>query len=116
VTLVAGFIVLLGFAVREQEDWIALTLGTALIVVAGDVACYYYGVLLVFAFLWDRWPWTSVGLCVLAAVSIAAPVLLKDDDLYVALSVAVVLYVTAVVAQAARSRGLIRSGRPAGPG
>ena len=49
--LVAAFVVLLAFVVHREDDWIALTLGTSLIVIAADPSCYYLSVLLVFGFL-----------------------------------------------------------------
>lgn len=52
--LVGGFLFLLFRAVRDQEDWVAATLGITLIPVATELTCYYYSILLGLAFLWPH--------------------------------------------------------------
>ena len=96
--LVAVFLVLLAFAVQEQDDWVTLVLGTALIPVATELTCYYYAILAVFGLLWRRYPTSGALLTGLAAVSSIVPAFLSfDDDVYVMLSVLTLIYVMVIV-------------------
>jgi hypothetical protein len=95
--LLIAFIALLARVVAEQEDWVALVLGTALVPVATELTCYYYSVFLLFAFLWRKWEWSGAALCALSALLLLIPVIVRGaDDAYTALSVATLLYVATV--------------------
>ena len=101
--LVALFAGLLALAVRGQPDWIALVLGIGLIPIAADITCYYYGILLAYAFLSDRRPWIGVALCSLsAATCLAAALLDADEETYFVCSLLVVAFVFGVTAWLAR--------------
>ena len=103
-----AFVCLLVFAVRAQEDWAALVMGVGLIPVATEISCYYYGILLVFAFLQTSRPWIAPALCVLSALTwLLAGIGIMEDDVYVATSVAVLMFVVALTTQMAftSSRG-----------
>ncbi len=65
--LVAGYLVLLGLAVRGQPDWVAVILGAGLVPIATELTCYYSALLVVFALLWERHPSVGVALCALSA-------------------------------------------------
>jgi len=95
---VAAFLVLLAFAVQNQDDWVTLVLGTALIPVATELTCYYYSILAVFGLLWRKYPTSGALLTGLAAVSSIVPAFLAyDDDVYVMLSVLTLIYVMVIV-------------------
>jgi hypothetical protein len=68
VALVAGYLALLAWAVREREDWEAAVLGIGMIPIAVELTGYYYAVLLGFAFLGTRTPIIGAALCGLAAL------------------------------------------------
>ena len=93
------------FAVRRQPDWIALVLGAALIPILLDVANYYYGFLLVFAFLWPDVPLAGFGLCLVSVLSsVVAAVLPMEDDRSVATSLLLILFVCLMLVSARRTR------------
>jgi hypothetical protein len=95
--LLIAFIALLARVVAEQEDWVALVLGTALVPVATELTCYYYSVFVLFALLWRKWDWSGAALCALSALSLLIPVIVRSsDDAYTALSVATLFYVATV--------------------
>ena len=107
--LLLGFLVLLARAVRDEEDWAALTLGIGLIPFASFVACYYFSFLLGYGLLWKRQQET-VGL-LLCALSVAShsSFLIWDsgpelDQRYAAASLAALLAVTGVTLAAWRRR------------
>ncbi len=60
--LLAAYLMLLARALRQAEDWQAAVLGIGLIPVVGEVTCYYYSILLGFAFLRERVPWSGPAL------------------------------------------------------
>jgi hypothetical protein len=100
--LVIAYVCLLGFAVRAEEDWAALVLGAGLIPVAAEIGCYYYGILLVYPFLRTLRVWIAPALCVLSALTwLFAGIGKMEDDVYVAASVAVLVFVVAVTAHVA---------------
>jgi hypothetical protein len=70
--LLAAYLLLLGRAVCNHEDWAALALGIGLIPVGVFVAGYYHAVLLGYGLLWKRLG-DVVGLC-LCALSVATHV------------------------------------------
>jgi hypothetical protein len=95
--VVLAFMALLVIAVRRQPYWVALVLGAGLIPIAADITCYYYGILLVYAFLVDRYPWTGVALVGLSAFTLLTTALSSSDEVrYAAISLAVVLFVFVV--------------------
>jgi hypothetical protein len=68
VALVAGFVVLLGVAVRGQPLWVATVLGAGLVPIAAELTCYYSAILVVFALLWERHPAVGAALVGLSAL------------------------------------------------
>ena len=66
--LLTGFVILLMFAVRDQPDWVAATLGIGLIPVAFELTNYYYAILLGYGLLVLRWPGTGPALLGLSAL------------------------------------------------
>ncbi len=52
VALVAAFLVLLGFAVRDKPPWMQAALGATFIAVGVELTCYYYAFLLAVAVLY----------------------------------------------------------------
>jgi hypothetical protein len=51
VLLVAGFLVLLGFAVRDRAPWMAVALSTSFIAFGVELTCYYYAFIIAVALL-----------------------------------------------------------------
>jgi hypothetical protein len=66
--LVCAFGLLLVFAVRDQPDWVAATLGIGLIPVAFELTNYYYAILLGYGLLASRWPGVGPALLALSAL------------------------------------------------
>ncbi len=86
--LVAGFMLLVARAGAGQPLWLGAVLGVTLIPVAGELAGYYWSVLLALAFAADRKPLMGVALCALAAFGHAvADVWHWADQIHVWLSV-----------------------------
>ena len=112
--LLAAFIAVLALLVADQEDWVALVLGTALVPVATELTCYYYAVFVLFALLWRKWEWSGAALCALSALTLSIPVIIRgSDDAYTALSVATLLYiamVTGAILLASGTTGMFLSG------
>jgi len=54
VVLVAAYLVLLGFAVRGRDPWIASALGSTFIAVGVELTCYYYAFIIVVALLYEH--------------------------------------------------------------
>jgi hypothetical protein len=105
VAIVCGFLALLARAVRDGESWIALSLGIGTIPFLTELTCYYYGILLGFAFLWPRSHWAGIGLLVLSLMSnLVLTVLPADDDRFTAISLFVLVYVTCITVTFALSR------------
>ena len=102
-----GFLVLLGMAVEKHPDWVALTLGTGLIIFAAQLTCYYFIAFLAFALLWPYLPWSGWALALLSFASCQIPlgILSWDDERYVAISIAYIIFVLAVTAALARFSG-----------
>lgn len=97
--LVLIFVGLLAFAVRGQPLWAAMVLGIGLIPVAADITCYYYGILLAYAFLTPERPWIGVALLTLSALTCLAPAIWPAEEVhYAAMSVMVVVFVVMVTA------------------
>jgi hypothetical protein len=76
-TLLAAFVALLAFVVRDQPDWMAAVLGIGLIPVAFELTNYYYAILLGYGLLTvreetrfeTRGEMVGAGLCGVAALS-----------------------------------------------
>jgi hypothetical protein len=108
---VAGFGLLLAWAVRRRPDWMAAGLAVGLIAVAAELTCYYYSVFLLFGLLWPRYPAIGVALCGLStATSIIAALSSWSDERYTAMSLATI----AVVVLATVTVGRRRPRSPAG--
>ena len=52
--LVLLFLVFLARAAIRHEDWVAAAMGAALVPIATELTCYYYGILLLLACLWIK--------------------------------------------------------------
>jgi hypothetical protein len=90
----AGFAVLLAFAVRGQPDWVAATLGIGLIPVAFELTNYYYAILLGYACLSARWPGVGPALLGLSAIGWAIAGRMQwQDEILVWASVSVLVFV-----------------------
>ena len=116
--LVAGFSVLLALAVRQQEDWAALSLGVGAIPIFTELTCYYYCILLGLGFLWPRYPIAGVGLAATSMMSfLITAVLPADDDRFAFISLTIVLLVGIVTAAVARRhrRASVRAEAPTSP-
>lgn len=87
--LVAAFLVLTGMAVSRHDDWVALVVGVALILVCAQLTCYYFICLLALGLLWPYIPWSGVVLMLASALSLWIPNYLIgwDDVRYVVISV-----------------------------
>jgi hypothetical protein len=93
----AAYLTLLLFAVRRLLTWESAVVAAGLPVIAFELACYYYGFLLVFAFLWPRRRWIGLALAILGMFSSIPPLLWTNtDDIYVAESVLSVVFVAGV--------------------
>ena len=107
---VLAFAALLALAVEREEEWAAPILGAGLVVVAGQIGCYYYALLSVYALLGPRREPASIGLLLLSAATLAiASSTRAQDETSVWQSLACAVYVTGVTALAARR------GAPAAP-
>jgi hypothetical protein len=96
--VVGAVILLLARAVRNQPDWIALTLGVAFMPIAFELTCYYYAVLLALGFLWLHCRWIGIGLCVLSALTNVVPAVFgMSDDIHATISALIVVFVLAVM-------------------
>ena len=83
----------------------SLFVAAVLPVIAFELAGYYYGFLLVFAFLWPRRRWIGLALASLAMLSSIPPLLCTNtDDIYVAESVLAVVFVVGVTLALAAER------------
>jgi hypothetical protein len=102
-----GFLVLLGMAVERHPDWVALTLGTGLIIFAAQLTCYYFIAFLAFALLWPYLKWSGWALALLSAVSCFIPLnfLGWDDERYVVISMFYIAFACVVTTALARVSG-----------
>ena len=90
---------------REEDDWVAASLGTGLIVMAAELTCYYYGFLMTYGFLWERRKIPGILAAVLAGFTCFIYDLLSwNDDHFAAMSLASVVVVVAVTAHSAFSK------------
>ena len=84
---------LFAWAAWRSPPWEAAVLGAGLMVVAAQIPCYYYALLLVYAFLWPQRPSIGVALVALAALSWALAIPLRGrDEIFAAVSLASVLF------------------------
>jgi hypothetical protein len=96
IAIVVLFLVLLAMAAKGRDDWTALVLGIGTIPILTAVTCYYYGIMLGFAFLALRDKLSGAALAGLAAVTMITPAILPvDDDRYMAVSAELVIFVFA---------------------
>ncbi len=102
-----GFLVLLGMAVERHDDWVALTLGTGLIIFAAQLTCYYFIAFVAFGLLWPYLPWSGWALALVSYLSGQIPLALLawDDERYVAVSAVYIVFVLAVTTALARVSG-----------
>ncbi|HEX9104156.1 MAG TPA: hypothetical protein VF997_18215, partial [Polyangia bacterium] len=102
-----GFLALLGLAVERHPDWVALTLGTGLIIFAAQLTCYYFIAFVAFALLWPYLKWSGWALALLSFTSSQIPLafISWDDVRYVAISIAYIVFVLAVTTALARFSG-----------
>jgi hypothetical protein len=93
--VVSAFILLLAWRVRDEEDWIALTLGIGMIPIATELSCYYYSIMLGFGFLWLQGRYAiGAALSALALFTQIATIATGyNDELYSAASFAIVVFV-----------------------
>lgn len=104
---ILGFLGLLLPAWLRADDWEAAVLGAGLMVVWTQVPSYYYALLLVYAFLWQRRESIGVGLCGLAAASWAiAGGFASRDETFTWVSLASVGFVVFATFLAARRPGV----------
>jgi hypothetical protein len=115
--LVAAFVVLLGAAVKREEDWVALVLGVGAIPILSDLASYYLCVMLAFALLWRRLPSAGIWLTVTLFLTAIIPALFDlDDERYTAISVVYVVFIVTVTGMLAlrQRQAVAASRRPTG--
>lgn len=94
VAAVCAFTVLLGWSVRDQQDWVAAILGVGLIAVAGEATCYYYSIMLAYGLVGDRREGIGAALCALSAVGgVMGMLVTQDDELYSLLSVITLAFI-----------------------
>lgn len=89
--LLVLFCFMLGRAGDREPDWVAASLGTGLIVISSELTCYYYGFLLTYGFLWDRYKWPGIISAALAGITCALSEIPWNDDHFTAMSLATVL-------------------------
>jgi hypothetical protein len=95
--LVFAFILLLARAVRGQEDWTAAVLSIGMIPVATELTCYYYSILLGYAFLLRRSPWSVAMLCAYSVLSwICASMWVWNDEQFTWLSLITIVFIGVV--------------------
>lgn len=109
VAALAAFVVLLVWAVRRPPPWVVLVLGIGLIPFTTAQSCYYYSILLGYGLLVDsRRDVIGALLCALAAISLLCAVIFPDpavmDQRFVALSVALLVFVPCATWFVARDR------------
>jgi len=100
--LAAIYAALLLRAIRGEDAWVVLALGTGAIPIATQLTCYYHAALIGLALLWVRREAAGVALCLLAAASQAIlRTFSVSDEAFVWMSLAevlAILFVTALFA------------------
>jgi hypothetical protein len=111
--VVSAFIVLLARRVRDEEDWIVLTLGIGMIPVAIELSCYYYSIMLGFGFLWLQSRYAvGASLSALALFTQIVPITTGyNDEIYSAASLAIVVFVFAITVMRPRASASIANQR-----
>jgi len=105
-----AFVVMLGWGVREQQDWVAAILGIGLIAGVGEATCYYYAILSAYGLIGDRRNGIGAALCALSAAGGGLALLaLYADELYALLSAITLLFIVGATIALGR-----RPLRPAG--
>jgi hypothetical protein len=95
--LLAGFILLLSRAVRNEEYWVAAVLGVGFVPFVNDLGGYYYSMLLAFGLLWERKGKTGLLLLLLSLLTLVITIFTDQyDEQYILMSIAVVLFVIIV--------------------
>jgi hypothetical protein len=88
-----AFVIMLGWAVREQQDWVAAILGIGLVGV-GEATCYYYAILAGYGLVGDRREGVGAALCCLSAAgAVMAMFSFYPDELYALLSAVTLLFI-----------------------
>lgn len=103
--LVAAYLVLLAFACRGQDPWIALVLASGLLVMAFELSSYYYAFFLIVGLLWSRHAWAGPLLVGASALGWGGAAALDTTDevfLVHSVLVAVVAFVLPVALLARR--------------
>jgi hypothetical protein len=96
VGILVGYLALLARASSREEDWVAAVLGAGAIIMLSTMSNYYYGVLLGFAFLWDRRESIGAALCGLSALTQWMDwTWHRTDEIYAWVSLATVIFVVA---------------------
>ena len=119
--VVAAFLVLLGFAVRQTEPWVAVALSATFIPFGAELTCYYYSFLIVVALLCVKSERLAQWLLLLTAFTqfVAwAPVKGMAtwlDEQYTLMSVATIIAFIAIVWEFVGHRRLSLAGA-GGPG
>ncbi len=109
--LVAASLGLLHLRLRSCEPWVAALLGLGLCGVALQLSGYYFALLLVYGFLSEERPEIGAALCGLAAFSwLIVPPLRSFEEVYVAISVALVAFLLFAAWRAPAGRGGSRRG------
>jgi hypothetical protein len=90
-------------AARQEEDWVALVLGTGAVLVLAQLTSYYLALLALLGLLWLRQRWVGWAMAAAAWASCVVPsqLLRWDDQRYVAISalwLALVVLITAMAA------------------
>jgi hypothetical protein len=102
--ILCAYLLALLLAARRQPPWIALVLGTGVLVFGFELTCYYYVFITLFGLLWPTHRWAGASLCALAAAT-NIPTALSDatDLVFLANSVLCLLFVACLTAAIARS-------------
>jgi len=100
----AAYVALLVRAVRREDDWVVLALGTGAIPIATQLTGYYHAALVGLALLWVRREAAGVAMCLFAAATQAVLLVLPlSDEAFVWMSfaeVAAIFYVTSLFGSA----------------
>jgi hypothetical protein len=69
VLVAAAFVVLLGFALRDAEPWVACSMGAMMIAVGVELTCYYYAFLFAVALLYEKRQEAGAALLAITAIT-----------------------------------------------
>ena len=94
IAAVCAFTVMLGWSVRDQQDWAAAILGVGLIAVVGEATCYYYSIMLAYGLVGDRREGIAAALCALSAAGGVVGMLVdQNDEVYALLSAVTLAFI-----------------------